>query len=70
MGEAATSDFAPRAEGLGSLRMQAWRSPLLGPEKARVRQPLVILFSFVGDPRECRGDVAFPPSFEPPRRHC
>ena len=21
--------------------------------------------SFVGDPRECRGDVAFPPSFGP-----
>ena len=23
---------------------------------------------FVGDPRECRGDVAFLPTFEPPRR--
>ena len=48
-------------------------------EKAGVRQPPLILFPFcwvpflillpalgVGDPRECRGDVAFPPSFGPP----
>ena len=26
----------------------------------------MILFPFVGDPRECRGDIAFPPSFGPP----
>ena len=31
-----------------------------------MRQPILILFPFVGDPRECRGDVAFPPSFGPP----
>ena len=30
-----------------------------------MRQPLLILFPFVGDPRECRGDVAFSPSFGP-----
>ena len=24
---------------------------------------------FVGDPRECRGDVAFPPTCGPPKRH-
>ena len=39
-----------------------------GPEKAGVRQPFLSLFPFVGDPRECRGDAAFPPSFGPPRR--
>ena len=26
---------------------------------------LLILSPFVGDPRECKGDVAFPPSFGP-----
>ena len=28
-----------------------------------VRQPILILSPFVGDPRECRGDIALPPSF-------
>ena len=37
-------------------------------EKGRVRQPLLTLFPFVGDPRECRGDVAFPPSFGAPEK--
>ena len=40
----------------------------VAPEKAVVRQPHLILFPFVRDLRECRGDVAIPPSFGPPRR--
>ena len=34
----------------------------------RVRQPILILSPFVGDPRERRDDIALPPSFGPPRR--
>ena len=37
------------------------------PEKAGVRQPLLIFFHFVGDLRECRGYIAIPPSFGPTR---
>ena len=46
--------------------MQGWHSITTlfwASEKARVRQPLQILFPYSRDPRECRGDVAFQPSF-------
>ena len=36
--------------------MQQCGSP--APEKAGVRHPLQILFPYVGDPRECRGEAA------------
>ena len=36
------------------------------PQKGGVRQPILILSSrLIGDPRECRGSVAIPPSFGP-----
>ena len=38
-------------------------------KKAWLRQPILILFPFVGYPRECRGNVALPPTFGPARRH-
>ena len=37
----------------------------MAPEKAWARQPILILFPFVGDPGECRGDIALPPTFGP-----
>ena len=46
--------------------MQHFR-PLLGPQegmRAAANSPFVPLF---GDPGECRGDVAFPPTFGPRR---
>ena len=54
--------------------MQGLRSdcaPFWAPEKARVRWPMLDFVPAlgVGDPRECRGYVATPPSIGPPRRH-
>ena len=43
---------------------------LWAPEMARVREPLLILSArlALGEPRECRGYVAIPPSCGPPRK--
>ena len=48
-------------QGLRSTSALFW-----APEKVGVRQPLLIFFHFVGDPRECRDYVAIPPSSRPP----
>ena len=55
----AISDFVPL--GWGPPRMQGLRSNsalFWAAEKARLRQPLLFLFPFVGEHRECKGYVA------------
>ena len=67
MGKVAFSDFFPLCWGF--LIMQGSRSisaVFCAPKKAGVRQPLLIFLPYGGDPRECRGDIAFPPSFGSP----
>ena len=65
--DVATLDFVPSCAFILIL------SPCLGtPKKAWVRQPFLILLPAlgVGDPQECKGDVAFPPSFGLRRKQC
>ena len=73
MGEVATSDYVSHC--WGPLRLQGYVAipPSFGPlgsqGEERVGEPLLILFPFVGDPRECRDYVPILPCFGPPRRH-
>ena len=42
--------------------------PLLGPREGRAEAPTCNFVPFVGDPGECRGYIAFSPSFGQLRR--
>ena len=42
--------------------------PLLGPREGRVEAANSDFVPLFGDPQECRGSIAIPPSFGPPGR--
>ena len=69
-GEAANSDFGPRL----ALRtpknagVMYQFHPLLGPREGKGEAANSDFVPLFGDPRECKGSIAIPPSFGPPGR--